>query len=306
LEARGRVLVGSLSIPLCLLAMWALVGLPPPLPQFLLLDRVEVARAVMGIGVSSVILLAVLLAAEYRRPGSRAAHPAYWVAAAVTVLVYGAAGLVLRHQYEHLGLTTWSVVIASILASSVLVVAGTGRVLVAGVLYAGLGLILALGSNPLFQGLGILDSSSVLGAVDRVVGHGVSGGPEWISFGATPQVTDTLTAAGVPYLGSVSLYPVTARWQELDPRGRSFASWDRYATVYFDPGPPGSAPRISLSQTDLVVVTVDPCGVALARLGVGFFVSQRPLEGSCLTLERSLSFEHLDLRIYRRAAASGD
>jgi len=58
---------------------------------------------------------------------------------------------------------------------------------------------------------------------------------------------------------------------------------------------------VTLQATDVIVVTVDPCGTALDRLGVDFLVSRTPLSGSCLDERRSFDFGGSHRYVYSRA-----
>jgi hypothetical protein len=140
--------------------------------------------------------------------------------------------------------------------------------------------VTAAAINPLQHGLGpLLDGPGArLGRELRVR----PGAGKVVNFwGGDVTVRGGLTVSGVQLLSGVNLYPNANAWRVLDPGGNQRSAWNSYNNAVWNPGPPGSEPRIEGSG-DTIVVTVDPCDRRLARLGVGTIVSVQRLTAPCL------------------------
>jgi hypothetical protein len=315
-----------------LVAAWYLVGLPSIVGKVLLLDRTPGPRAIIGIGVGGVILMALLCGARFRTDAPPEAAPetplddgppaptiesrrerrrwrrlrrrviagaALCGLACFALYLWG--GLHLAHLEPSLGLST-AMVLAFSLASAVVVFLLCGRMVVAGgIALVLLGAVVSLPANPLYRGLGELTRSPVLpvfaaeAASPPDAAHRV-----WLSYEpGGSALTDVLEASGLQSLAVASVYPDAPAWRILDPNGRSADAWNRYANLYFTPAPDGAPVAIHLDQADRVRITLDPCGPVAGRLGVGFVVTTRPLTNSCLTLDRALDQGGM-IYIYRR------
>ena len=271
-------------VALLLLLVHMFVALPTAAARFTLLDRVEPVRAILGLGLGSV-LLTVMLGVSLRRT-----RPSRWRLAAASAAM---------------GLTTAAYVhmLGKVLQGSGAPLGGRGlwlTVAVAAVVTAAFvwqpmwtlavvvvaGAAVSLPVNPLQRGLDVLTDHELAEAVLRVDevragGDGV-GHDGWIttSFGLSPVVTST----GVRHLSAVNLYPDEAAWEHLDPDRSEVQTWNRYSHTTWTAGVAGSEPVLSLVQADVVSVTVDLCGPALDRLGVGHVVAAEQTDESCLEL----------------------
>jgi len=174
------------------------------------------------------------------------------------------------------------------------------RVLLGGLAMIAFGAVVSLGVNPLYRGLGPLTSSPLLPVLNSVASHPADPAKTvWLSY-AGPPYTDVLLASGLSTANGVSEYPDAAARKILDPTGRSSDTWNRYANLAFVPGPPGSAPSLTLPEADAVEVTIDPCGAAAAQLHIGFVVSPAPLSASCLRLAAQPTVDKQTLYVYSR------
>jgi hypothetical protein len=96
--------------------------------------------------------------------------------------------------------------------------------------------------------------------------------------------------------------PDRSSWEILDPDDEEEETWNRAAAyINFAWGPSGSAPTIELGSTDVIVVTIDPCGTAADRLDLEYVVSRTRLARRCLVQQHGFTFGGAERHVYRRA-----
>jgi hypothetical protein len=206
--------------------------------------------------------------------------------------------------YPVLGISLWKAGIVSAAVATVVFLTCARKVVLGGLAFVVLGALISLPVNPLYQGLGPLTSSPLLATFTKDAARPPDATHRiWLSF-AGLNINDVLIASGVPTLNAVDFYPNPTAWRALDPHHRFASVWNRYANMYFAPGPTDTAPAIRLIQADVVSVTLDPCGTAAGKLGVGFVVATTPLSGSCLVLTNARTSTASSLFIYRRHAGA--
>ena len=292
---RSKALLLGTSGVFLLLAAWYLVSLPPILARVLLLDRVEPQRSIIGIGTAGILLAALFCAAELQqvndarvdgRPAriarNRSVTRGALACALAAFFLYFWGGRLLRADVPSLGLSLWKIGLASAGAALVVFLITARKAVMGGLALVAFGASISLPANPLYRGLGPLTSSPLLSTISRVAAKApISTHRVWLSFQSASN--DELTASGVPTLTAANAYPIAKAWTILDPEHQHAFVWNRYANVFFAPGPAGSPPTFHLIQSDAIIVTIDPCGRAADRLGVGFVLSDSPVTSRCLT-----------------------
>lgn len=298
---RTRLAMFGAVSGMAICALWYFIGLPSFVAKVLLLDRVEAPRALLGIGLAGFLLAALFLCAEPLAGDEHASRAqvrqwnqrlnggaAVCGLLALGMYLWGARMLTLSDPAL---MSMKKAALFALAAGVVVFLIAARKALIGGCALVLLGGIVTLVVNPVYQGLGLLQHSPLVAAFQSVANHP----PEpqrqrWLSFDGF-RVNDELIASGVPTLNAVDVYPNPSVWHVLDPHGRSKFLWDRYANMRFMPGLTGSAPQITLPQADLLQVTIDPCGAAVRRLGVGFVVAEEPLTAPCLEQRRVLDVE---------------
>jgi hypothetical protein len=267
-----------------LLLAWALLPLPGLIGRVTLLDRVPTSRVILGIGLASFLVTFLTLAAA--PPLKTAGRLLDMSMSALLVLgagvVAAVGGFALRSAAPSLGLRRFEIA-AGCLVFMVLV----GLVLMRRSRAAALALILvgavmSLPVNPLFRGLGPLESSPLLQAVNLEF-HASSRNGQGAVLSYLGSVMDPLVvSSGRPVLNAANLYPNAAGWHALDPNGSYSEAWNRYSGTDFVYSPSMPA-QIRNTTTDAVVVAVNPCDPGLDRLRVTTVISAAPLTDRCLT-----------------------
>jgi len=317
---RWRLLLAGTATVFITITAWYLISLPPVLASLLLLSRVEARRAILGVGLGGLLLMALFCAAELENVdnpeqppddhGSRSSGDRQRrivtgaaICGALAFGMYFWAGRGLRLFAPGLDLSLWEAGIMSAAAAVVVLLICARKVIWGGLALVVFGAVVALPVNPLYQGLGPLTSSPILGTFAHVASEPPDAAHRaWLSFGSS-DVNPVLVASGLQTLSAPSFYPNAKAWRILDPRHTRV--WNRYAGLLFVPAPSGAPPTLKVIGTfrAAVEITIDPCGPAVGRLGVGFVVSAAPLTDACLQLNTKTTFEGTPIYIYTRASA---
>jgi len=315
---RWRVLLAGSAGVFVLISIWYFVSLPPVLASLLLLDRVEPQRAILGVGLGGILLMAVFCAAELEQrdePQAVKTGGGFFgvderqrriligaaVCAVLAFAMYLWGGRNLREAAPGLHLGLWEVGSVSAAAAIVVFLTSARRVILGGVALVVFGATVSLTANPLYRGLGPLTSSPLLATVSReAVAAPDASHRTWLSF-ADLKVNTVLIASGLKTLSAPDVYPKAKTWKILDPHRRFRVVWDRYANLTFVPAPSGAPPTLTLGGTyhAAVRIAIDPCGSEARRLGVGFVVSGVPLSAPCLRLDVHTGFAGSPVYIYR-------
>jgi hypothetical protein len=115
--------------------------------------------------------------------------------------------------------------------------------------------------------------------------------------------TDALVAAsGAPMLsGQQTWGPDRETWKAFDPLEEDIDIWNRGGSFVITRWELGILePKFESPQSDLLLVTVDPCSETLSKFNVRFIMSSRPLEADCLTILKVVKWTGIDRWIYQR------
>lgn len=264
--------LGSLAL------MFAFIYLPgwEPVAHLLLLDRVVIPRIVIGIGVGSLLLLALVVGRLREEPDLRAPM---WSTAASVVLALGAhlwVGSAIAQNAPAVldAARPWLPLVALLVVAVALF--SRGRATVPAVLFAVVSLAVGGTVNPLYRGVLDLRETEVGHAIEQVDAE--EGDGTWIAlsgFGAVSVLRET----GVEAFSGVQGWPSDEMWDLLDPDGSDEQSWNRYAHLNWTADP--AAPEIALVQADVVQLRLDSCG-AFAQQHVDHVLSETPVDQPCL------------------------
>gem|GEM_PF-880983 len=315
-DDRTRYLLVGASVATVLLGAWYFVGLPSPLAKLLLLDRVPPERGLIGVGLAGFLLMALFCSGRLqpdasvqasaqldKRRSLELSRQIAWGAFACAVLAFGFyvwGGEQIQLSQVALGLGSGKVVLYSLFAAIVIGLLSARRVVSGGILLVIFGLVVSGTVNPLYRGLGVLESSPLLTEIHSLSAQGPSGRNDvWVNFGG-PDLNAPLVSAGVPTLNGSQLYPDRSFWSQF-PNSKDYEiAWNRYANTYFAVGEPGSAASVKLLQQDLIMVTLDVCSPEASRLKLGYFISPQPLVRSCLIAQKTVKYQGHNVYFYSR------
>ena len=313
---RWRVLLLGTAGIFVILVAWFLISLPPPLASLLLLNRVPPYRAIIGVGLAGILLMALLCTAEFRpvqevaadadfaarvvRTRNRRINSGALVCAAAAFVMYFWEGRRFVAGFPTLQLSLVGAGLGCAAAALVVLLTSARKAIAGGIAFVVFGAVVALPVNPLYNGLGVLTSSPLLPVFAKVAARASGPGHNrWLSFSGT-AVTDELRASGLPTLNAEDIYPDKKAWAVLDPDSKSVAIWDRYAALTFEPGLSNTSVTLTLPQADQIEIALNPCGSVASKLDVGFVVTQGPLAYSCLSLDAKPFYEGAPVYIYAR------
>lgn len=246
------------------------------LAHLLLLDRTTENRSLIGFGVASLLILAVVV---HRLDTERVRAP-WWLAALVAVLVVGQQLAVLGHLREYAPqianvVGSWPVLLALLVAA--LVLFSRRWVTPAALCAAVLALAVAGSVNPIMRG--VLDLRET--EIGRTIEEVDSADPgSWVAIGGA-DVMALLRESGVEAYSGVQPYPSDEMWEDLDPDASEDEAWNRYAHVNWTLSE--DAEDIQLAQADVVVVRFDSCE-AFEQEHVDYVVSTQAIEQPCVRL----------------------
>jgi hypothetical protein len=258
--------------------MFAFIYLPgwDAVAHLLLLDRVVIPRIVIGIGVGSLLLLA-LVVARLREEGLP--RIPWWTTAAALVLVVGSHFLVHRELVQQAPAVLaasplWKPTLALLVIAVLLF--SRGRATVPAVLLAVVALVVGGTVNPLYRGVLDLRETKIGQTIERIDADDPGAWVAISGFGATSVLRET----GVEAFSGVQAWPSDEMWDLLDPDGSDEQAWNRYAHLNWTADP--AAPEIALVQADVVQLRLDSCGT-FAQQNVDHVLSEIPVDQPCLS-----------------------
>lgn len=275
---RGRGVDGPLVGVLASLALlMAFIYVPgwDAVAHLLFLDRVVQPRTVIGLGVASIMLLALVVARLREEPELRVP---WWTTVAVAVLVlvpHAVVYLRLRDSAPAVldAARAWPLLV--ILLTAAMVLFSRGRATLPGVLVACVALVVGGTVNPLYRGVLDLRETEIGRAIDAT---DEADPGTWVAVGGL-GATSILRESGVEAVSGVQAWPSDEMWEALDPDGSEEASWNRYAHVNWTADP--AAPDLVLVQNDVLQVRLDSCG-DFAQRNLDHVLSSLEIDQPCL------------------------
>jgi len=272
---------------------WILLGTSESLAKLTLWSYVPTSRAVLGVGLASV-LFTLSVVARKAKAGFRGTE---WLVLACSVAAVSAFtidfGSVVRGAMSQPSL--WHAAAGSLLLLVAILSGNRFAILVSVILAV---VIPNRAVNPLMSGFDSVIEDPLYKAVREVDPQRAG---LWAVFdtNTAPQLVKT---AGVRVINGVQYAPDIALYRKLDPSGRYKSVYNRYSNIAYLPGAEGAKPQFNLIQPDAWHLTVDPCHPAFRELHVDYiaFYSRREnLNYSCLELVK----EDPKFQIFKRKAS---
>jgi hypothetical protein len=258
---RIDALMAAVALYALALSIYALIGVSQWVSRVTALGFVPGRRAVIGIGVADVILLARFAACS-----APARHDERHRALAIA-LVWGIAlagcSLWLARELPGARLP----VLLAFAAANVALALGFLRTphLALPVLVA-LSAASTLWFNPLAVGGSAYLRDNALAQEIAEIDRAEGGDTTWVAFGRD-DLPNLFRAIGVHALNGVHPLPQLDLWQRIDPEGRYRKVYDRYAHVAFVASASGD-PRFRLHSQDYVILEIQPNSPEFRALGI--------------------------------------
>lgn len=254
-------------------------------------------RSVMFLGFTQLLLLVRILQVLHRTPGSLLPRwfplAAMGLVAVVTVL---ANRLIIEENPGFVGGRVPLAASTAALALGVgLLFAATQRPRLAGLsLLVVLSLWSSITINPVHRGLGVLQDTSIVRAIERIDAADPTG--TWVVNGSF--VFENLAVqAGVPSISGSAPHTQAPYWEEVFPWADETV-YDRAA--HFEFSLVDTEEAMTLRAVNFVDVRLDPCGTTAERARLRHVVSTTPLDRPCLSLLETVDYPAITFFIYQR------
>jgi hypothetical protein len=149
--------------------------------------------------------------------------------------------------------------------------------------------------NPLHNSVSPLTNNALASEIEKIDPRNKL---TWMTFSGTPQVRGVLTASGSNVLTSVSPYPDFSFWKKFDPNQKFESAWNRYGHVQMIPKT--GTTRITSTQSDVIVVELDPCDQVSPIESGTMFVESDPGLVSCAEKVVDVMFRDVTWHIMRK------
>lgn len=259
------------------------------LAHVLFLDRVPVARLLVGIGLLSIVLIVLVV----RALDVESIRGPWWLAltaAAASLGFHLLFGSLLAANADFTAAAgPWPLLALLFAASVVLFV--RRRPVAGAAIYAVLALGVAGWVHPLYQGVFDLRQTEVADVVER---HEREDPGTWVGVGES-YVGAILTETGVGGFNLLQGAPDRDTWAGIDPTGEFEQAWNRLANVGWVVDP--AAPRVFNPANDQIRVNFDSCG-AFEQSAVQHVLSDEEIDQDCVALEERVVTPGATYRVY--------
>ncbi|MFA5810312.1 MAG: hypothetical protein WC935_08285 [Thermoleophilia bacterium] len=272
-----------------------LVRFPPLLAKISLLAYVPSARALLALGLASIMVTIIYLAGQDREPmdGSFARGTSLFIF--VLMIFYGflfdqVTGDWLKYRYVLLMAIFYAVVSYLLL---------TKRRLAFSVL-----ILLALSPyylvNPIAYGLDPIYNNKIVIAASEIQRREPNS--KWVEYGGN-TLANLLKTSGLNVVNGNKYTPDLEFYRTLDPGRENQYIYNRYSDIVFSEPRAGSGKEVEfvLTQGDSFTVLIDPCSKKLEELGVTNFVFEyKPAAENVSCLEPVAGLEESNVWFYDR------
>jgi hypothetical protein len=266
-----RRLLWPLLVCVLAFALFALCPLPPLVGRISLLSLSAEEDMILPIGIGGV-LLSILALQEMEEAAS---HP---MRRTILIIICGGIAtilLVTASGESPAFFTTWRLVFAITLSWALFALylwplKGSFSALLLFALF-----LPATRINPVNRGLSPLTQTSALPIIEKA--RQMHPGARWVAFDGAHQ-SALLMAAGVDVISGPKMLPDLGFFHELDPTGRDFGIYNRYALCNFHLAGSPETVVLGLINSGAYTVTIHPANPALRKRNVSYFVFPGPLD----------------------------
>jgi hypothetical protein len=252
---------------IALLLLWMLAGWPRAFAVASGFDRVPGVRALLGLGLASILWCCVSLS-EPNRDRSR---PAGWARIALTGGLVALLALYAVHFNRSTGgfaSISQLALVCAVCGMAVFFLLGRNLpALAACVLIPSLlsyGLV-----NPVTKGLTPITGTRLFDSASRIAKKDPRG--RWTAYRSL-FLADYLKAAGAPVFNGTCFVPRLDDLRVLDPGGLQSSTYNRLAHVILEPGTGADIAFRRSELEDVYTIEIDPANDAWKRLGVRYVV----------------------------------
>ncbi|MDA1036713.1 MAG: hypothetical protein O3B65_07550 [Chloroflexi bacterium] len=284
---------------LVLMVLWLFVDGLSLLFKPTLLWQVPPLRLLLGLGFGQALLLPLFIRreTEIRAPGGDVARWSMVWGFGTLVLI---STVLLRERYPDFVNLPWLVILSTVLLLGAAGLMVTHRHVLGVGLLALLGAISVVSINPLYRGADVLTNSDVDMAIRRIGTADTAG--RWASIDDV-AAENLAFQNGMRTLTGNYLYLHEDFWRLLDPDGSDDHLYDRYMHVVAHLETDDSLnpePQLELLQSNVMRVTFDPCNLGpLADIELRYLIMQGEAGAPCMELVELIEYPARSFWIYR-------
>ncbi len=295
LKNKNNRMVSALLLFLLLISSWLLVRLPPRLAKISLLSYVPSSRALLGLGLASILVTIIYLAGKEREPMDASFARGAALSVFALMIFYGllfdqVTGDWLRYRYGLLMALFYSAISYLLLMKK-----RTAFSLLILLILAPYYLV-----NPIAYGLDPIYGNRIVIAASEI--QKKEPDSKWIEYGGN-TLANLLKTSGLNVVNGNKYTPDLDFYRTLDP-GREYQYiYNRYSDVVYGEAKQGSGKEVDfkLIQPDSFAVLIDPCSQKLAELGVtNFAFAYKPAAEKVSCLELITGLEESNVWFFAR------
>lgn len=246
--------------------------------HLLLLDRTTTGRIRIGLGVLSIIIMAVTISRTDKLRVETNKRPPRLVALAglslgAVSVIYVLRYLILRDAGIVVNSTAW--VFISLVSIAIIYLLARGWAVAGTVCFLAVSVVGSAGVNPVYAGVYDLNETKV---VSEMKSFQETDSGAWVGVGDSFLPTAILVQSGLPSYNGFQGAPSPEMWDQIDPDDNYEAAWNRLANISWTVGKGEPAP--TNPWPDQIRMTFDSCSV-FAQDEVKYVLAVAELDQSC-------------------------
>jgi len=295
LRIKNNRLVSALLIYLFFISAWILVKFPHLLAKIGLLNYVPSSRALVGLGVASILVTIIFLAETDLAPMDRSFVWGASIFVFVFMILYGFQFNQFTGDWLHNRYVLLMAVLYTVLSYLLLTKKRVAFLVLMLLVLAPYYMVnpIAYGLDPIYKNQVVITASEI---------NSREPNSRWVEYGGN-TLANLLKTAGVHIVDGNKYTPDLDLYRALDP-GREYQSiYNRYSDVVYGESKEGSGKEVEfvLIQADSFAVLIDPCSPKLKELGINFFVfNHKPAAEKVSCLEPVASLEESQVWFFKR------
>lgn len=295
LKIKNSRLISTLLIYLLFISTWLLVKPPSLLAKLSLLNYVPPSRALLGLGLASILVTIIYLAGQDREPMDRSFARGASLFVFVLMILYG----FLFDQVTDNWLKYRYVLLMAIFYSVISYLLLTKRRVAFSVL-----ILLVLAPyylvNPIAYGLDPVYKNKIVIAASEIQSRAPDS--KWVEYGGN-TLANLLKTAGIDIVNGNKYTPDLEFYRTLDPGRENQFIYNRYSDIVFTEPKEDTGKEVEfvLIQADSFAVLIAPCSPKLEDLGItNFAFAYKPAAEKVSCLEPIFSDEESNVWFYER------
>lgn len=295
LKIKNSGLVSALLVYLFMISAWMLVKFPYIAAKLSLLSYMKPSRALLGLGLASILVTIIYLSGQDREPMNRSFARRTSFLFFVLMILYGFKfDQFTEHwlKYRYMLLMAIFYAVVSYLLLTKRRAAFTVLIL--------LSLTPYLVVNPVAYGLDPIYRNNVVIAAEEIQAREPDA--RWVEYGGN-VLANLLKASGANVVNGNHYTPDLEFYRTLDPDGEHRFIYNRYSDVVFEEPREGSGKEVEfvLMQTDSFAVLIDPCSPLLEKPGItNFAFAYQPKAEKVACLEPVFADEKSNVWFFER------